>query len=270
MNEFGDDSLPIASIGVAMQCSICTTKMDSFGNVDFNRSGNDKFEGKRLFPVSTEMVHYQRCPECGFIGSTFFAAWTSKDYTERIYNAEYHLADPPYEDDRPRALSRYLINTLQDRDISFLDYGAGNGKLVNLLRDAGFTHVDAYDPFGTAQGSPPQGQSYDIITSIEVIEHVIDQQDLFEQILSLVKPGGLFLFSTLIQPVDIKEVGSEWWYICPRNGHTSFHTDTSLGYILANHGFRLHSLSEEMHIPACSKTSARFQYAARQQLLKEN
>ena len=51
-----------------------------------------------------------------------------------------------------------------------LDYGGGNGLTARLLREAGFKHVEVYDPFVPEYVKRPKGE-FDIIMMFEVLEH---------------------------------------------------------------------------------------------------
>ena len=56
---------------------------------------------------------------------------------------------------------------------SLLDYGTGKGKLVNRLRQhlSNTVRIDGYDP-SVEQWSELPGKTYDIVTCLDVLEHV--------------------------------------------------------------------------------------------------
>lgn len=236
-------------------CSVCGGVTTSAGAVDFNKSGADWFEGERQFPVSDEVVGFRRCGTCGFMFTPFFDDWSEADFKARVYNADYVIADPPFLVERPSRLAAYLAHVLGDalREVSLLDFGAGEGRMVEELRGLGLVHGTVYDPYH-ADSPLPEGR-HELVTAFEVVEHVPDQGALFDQLCDLVAPGGILLLSTLLQPVDIGSIGAGWWYACPRNGHLAFHTAESLSTLLEARGFTLVSLSAELHM--ASKGPAR-------------
>jgi len=229
-------------------CPVCGGPTSAAGEVDFNKSGADWFEGERQFPVSDEVVAYHRCRSCGFMFTGYFDSWAGDDFLARVYNADYALADPPFLDERPRRLAAYLECVLGEvlPEVSLLDYGAGEGKMVEGLRRAGLEQGVVYDPYH-ASTPVPEGR-YELVTAFEVVEHVPDQGALFDQLSALVAPGGVLLLSTLLQPEDIESTGAGWWYACPRNGHLAFHTLDSLALLLDARGFAVESLTTELHM----------------------
>ncbi len=229
-------------------CPLCHQRTGAAGAVDFNKSGADVFAGARQFAVSGEMVSYLRCASCGFMFTSFFDDWTDADFSDRIYNAEYLRADPPFEEERPARLAEYLAAVLAEHlgSISMLDFGSGAGRMMELLRARGLTGGVAYDRYH-AEGPAPTGP-FDLVTAFEVVEHVVDQVALLQSLCALVAEGGVLVLSTLLQPADIGDLGAEWWYACPRNGHLAFHTSESLAGLLGQFGFELRSLSRELHV----------------------
>lgn len=186
-----------------LNCKVCSKESVFFGEVDFNKSGNDYFIGKRTFPKSNELVAYYRCTNCGYLFTDFFDNWKSEDYREKIYNDEYIRADPPFETERPLKLFEILDEILDEtfKKKSILDYGGGAGKLVDLLQDAGYVNSENYDPF--YHQNRLKRKKYDVITCFEVIEHVPNQQEFWSDIFSLLKKNGIIIFTTLVQPDDI-------------------------------------------------------------------
>jgi len=231
-----------------LRCSVCGGRTTAAGAVDFNKSGADWFEGERQFPVSEELVDYRRCRSCGFMFTSYFDDWSEADFQARVYNEEYVVADPPFLAERPLRLATYLSGVLGDAlgEVSLLDFGAGEGRMVAELQRLGLEHGTSYDPYH-ADTPPPEGH-HELVTAFEVVEHVPDQGALFDRLCGLVAPGGMLLLSTLLQPEDIEAIGAEWWYACPRNGHLAFHTAGSLSALLEPRGFTLVSLSAELHM----------------------
>ncbi|HEG2580767.1 TPA: class I SAM-dependent methyltransferase [Campylobacter lari] len=66
-------------------------------------------------------------------------------------------------------------------------------------------------------------KKYQIITCFEVMEYTTNTLKLHKEIFSLLEENGIIIFSTLLQPNNIEELKTNWWYIAPRNGHFSFY-----------------------------------------------
>ncbi|MDG1050844.1 MAG: class I SAM-dependent methyltransferase [Planctomycetota bacterium] len=230
------------------RCPLCAQEAAPAGSTDFNKSGADIFAGTRQFPVSEERVHFDRCGSCGFMFTEFFNGWDESDFKRRVYNQAYVRADPPFAGERPARLADYLAATLEGvlGQVSLLDFGAGDGRMVALLRERGLVKGSVFDPYHAESARP--GQPFDVVTAFEVVEHVVDQRALFEELEALTAPRGVLVLSTLLQPADIEVQGASWWYACPRNGHLGFHTAASLSEALRRVGLELLSLSEELHV----------------------
>jgi len=240
-------------MAVLPSCKICGGDTVDAGVCDFNKSGNDHFEGRRLFPERGQDVPHYRCADCGFVFTDFFDGWSHADFKSRVYNRDYHLADPPFETDRPTRLAAFADELFSPlgKDLSLLDYGGGRGRMVRQLKQAGFESALSYDPFYEDAPTDITGRRFDIVTCFEVVEHIPDQRNFFNDLLSHVGDEGVCIFSTLLVPDDMPTGNiADWWYVCPRNGHLSFHTTASLNMALAQQGFAYTNLSRVMHMAA--------------------
>jgi hypothetical protein len=111
--------------------------------------------------------------------------------------------------------------------IRVLDYGGGSGVFARTLREGGFAHVDVYDPLVPEFARPPGG-TYDLILCFEVIEHSTQPRQTLGHVASLLNDPGMVLLSTSLQPPNFEELGVNWWYVAPRNGHVSIFSENAL------------------------------------------
>lgn len=224
-----------------------------------------------MFPVSGIEVRYHRCMDCGFLFTDYFARWEPAEFSHRIYNDDYLLADPPFADERPEKLSHFLAEALgqENRELRILDYGGGVGALERKLRGRGFVNLQTFDPHHPSNAAPPERPAA-LVTAFEVLEHVWDQYALVKQVSSLLAPDGCLVFSTLLQPIEIDQPEASWWYACPRNAHMSLHTARSLECLFSNVGLRLHSLSDELHIAFATQGLLVERFMAQQPTLRIN
>ena len=227
-------------------CKCCGALAYSYGFADFHK--NCESRRRKVLEPSGVLTRYYRCPSCRFIFSTDFDGFTQDDFRRHIYNDAYLLVDPDYREKRPRENAATLCNLFPAlKPERVLDYGGGEGLLAELLRSAGFSHVETYDPFVPRFAARPSGR-FDCIACFEVLEHTTDPAGVFAEMSELLTAPGLILFSTLVQPADMDYQGLGWWYASPRNGHVSLYTDASLRALTRPLSLFLASFNESIHI----------------------
>ncbi|MBT3766938.1 MAG: class I SAM-dependent methyltransferase [Rhodospirillaceae bacterium] len=247
MAELGS-AIPLpAAASPKEPCKICGGKSALFGTLDFNRACSEIL-GIKLPPFGVP-VYYHRCEKCGFLFTTGFDEWNSENFETWIYNDDYITIDPDYKDVRPKVFADLFIKNLGDfkETLSILDFGGGDGQMVTLLKQAGFTNIEWYDPFTSEEKSVPTGP-YDLVTCIEVMEHTTTPHETVQSIAKLVGEDSAVLISTKIQPDTILSERLNWWYVRPRNGHVSIYTKKALSELWKDYGFQMIHRSSGTHI----------------------
>jgi hypothetical protein len=224
-------------------CKCCNGATSFFAQYDFSRTCEDP-KGA-VFARSGVGIPYFRCMSCGFVFASYFDGWSKQDFAERIYNADYRLADPDFAATRPQYIAGQLSTLLAPigTGIRILDYGGGEGRLIRELQRNGFEKSESFDPFFSSDIRP--AGLFDLVTMFEVAEHAVDPLQPFQDALSFLAPGGALLFSTALQK---HKPDRDWWYIAPRNGHISIHTAASLQRVAAAAGARCLSLDDNVHL----------------------
>ena len=190
------------------------------------RTSEPKFR-KRV--LGKYVVQYFRCGSCDLL-FTESPYWSSEAYD----HARMGLRDTGMVERNlriARVIGRFIVRVL-DPSARFLDYGAGTGLLVRMMRDWGFDfhYLDPYASNIFARGLEAQvGQrtegSYGLVTAIEVIEHSPDPVAEFERMLSY---SDTVLFTTEIQPSDEAAL-KDWNYLHSESGqHVSLFSGNSL------------------------------------------
>jgi SAM-dependent methyltransferase len=203
----------------------------------------------------------RHCPQCHF---SFIAnPWT--DYTA-MYSDEYYagkgadpLVDYEYELNHPQQTIRgyewrgvvSAVKSLVPVGAStrWLDFGCGNGGLVRYCRNEGIKGSVGFEegsirraaekagiPFLSAGQLKAQQGTFDVVTAIEVLEHVEDPLMALSQIRALLKPGGLFFYTTgNAQPYRHNLL--QWRYVVPEI-HISYYEPETLRQALLRTGFK--------------------------------
>jgi 2-polyprenyl-3-methyl-5-hydroxy-6-metoxy-1,4-benzoquinol methylase len=134
-------------------------------------------------------------------------------------------------------------------DTRWLDLGCGVGGFVRHLREKGYAHAVGHDEgygadLAARNGLPIIGPSdleqragsFDVVSSIEVIEHVVDPMSFLERAAKLLAPGGVFILTT----GNVERAGdnlAEWYYVIP-DVHVTFLGPTSLTHAYRRVGLR--------------------------------
>jgi len=202
-----------------------------------------------VMPFCGVPVYYYRCTACELIFATAFDAFSHDDFSRVIYNADYSKVDGEYAEARPQKM-RERLSLLLSRFpfLRILDYGCGNGRLAELLKEAGFPDVDCYDPMVPAFSKRPT-RKYNVVLAFEVVEHSPTPRQTFADLASFMDDESLLIFSTLTPPPDITIRGGSWWYLAPRNGHVTIYSMPALARFAAELGLQvLTGGGEETHL----------------------
>ena len=226
-------------------CKICSAPAPVYGSVDLHKNCEAK-RGLKL-PPSGIPVAYHKCSHCGFLFTTAFDDWKREDYAEAIYNEDYIQVDPDYRELRPATNAAVLTKLFaaHKSSLSVLDYGGGNGVLARALISNGFQAATTYDPFNAEFVGLPY-QQFPVVSCFETLEHVPDPYQQIAAIAKCVREDGVIIFSTLVQPAYLDDIGLAWWYIAPRNGHISVFSRQALKEAWAKYGFTVGSFSDDL------------------------
>jgi 2-polyprenyl-3-methyl-5-hydroxy-6-metoxy-1,4-benzoquinol methylase len=136
-----------------------------------------------------------------------------------------------------------------------LDYGCAIGIFVKAANDAGWTAKGVErSPWAAAYGrqawgldilnsdgddDPFAGESFDVVTLWDTIEHVQHPATLMKQVKRWLRPNGLLFLNTLnSSSLGAKLAGQRWRHMYPP-GHLQYFNRRSLTYLLQDQGFRI-------------------------------
>lgn len=212
-----------AGVPVGRSCAVCGVAPEPAGS--------------KRSDFSCLVFELASCPACHFS----FVVSPRTDYAQ-LYDEAYYRgngADPLVDYEReitdPRGLRLYewrglveIVGNLTrlDERTRWLDFGCGLGGLVRYARRLGYDvvgHDEGYSaerlrsdriPFIERGDFERLSCGFDVVTAIEVIEHLTDPVAMLRDIAGLLKPGGV-LFVTTGNAAPFRQRLSSWQYVKP-------------------------------------------------------
>ena len=189
-----------------------------------------------------------KCDHCGII-------YVDEELTQDQVSTYYEVADDPLyfaeQEARRKTFEKYLKKLPGQGKL--LDIGTNTGLFVKIALDNGWNATGlepnkwgvayAKKNYGIALVNKPfdkgtfKKESFDIVTMWDVIEHFMDPVFEMAKVYDILKPGGVFAFST-IDPESLlaKAMGTKWsWYM---EMHKVFFNKKSAEYYLKKSGFK--------------------------------
>lgn len=139
---------------------------------------------------------------------------------------------------------------------NILDVGCGTGRLVKFLQKNGFQAVGVDNSkkavkkaralnnlktisFGSADKLHFKDQSFDLITSISVIEHLTPNQakEFIIETRRILKPGGFLFLVTPNYATPLRIISGKNWFAYKDPTHINFYSPASLTSLLRKNGF---------------------------------
>lgn len=202
--------------------------------------------------------HLRRCAECGF------ACVADPDTLADPYDDAYYrgkgadpLVDYLFDTDHPERTIRQLewrgtlgvIESIKrvGNGTRWLDYGCGTGGFVRWLSRRGVA-ASGYDQGRGAALARERGiavlddaqldaaASFEVITAIEVLEHLVDPQPVVDRIARLLTPGGVFFYTTGNASRHAGALAS-WSYVVPEI-HVAFFEPRTMARMLRASGLQ--------------------------------
>ena len=193
-------------------------------------------------------IKYFNCGICGFI-QTEEPFWLEEAYSDAINYSDIGLLKRNIDLLNPtKAIIKFQFN----KNEKFVDYGAGYGVFVRMMRDAGFDFYwsDKYcdNLFAKdfeAADAKTDSSKYEMLTAYEVFEHLEDPVKETEEML---KYSDSIMFSTYLLPSHNPKP-CEWWYYTPDHGqHISIYTKQSLKILGERFNLHLYSNGKNIHL----------------------
>lgn len=175
-------------------------------------------------------VIYHECGKCEFIFKDDRAVVSAEEEQR-----EYDLHNNSYENEgyvnmfrdfMVKSIEGYVTGSGDSKGRRALDFGSGpEPVLAKVLTEEYGYATDIYD-FYYAPDKVYEGNTYDLLTCTEVVEHLKDPMAYFALFRSLLKEDGLLAVMTLFHPKD-EHTFCKWHYRREKT-HTSFYTTKTM------------------------------------------
>lgn len=178
-------------------------------------------------PIIRQGVPYDRSENgtltCGPLDQSGMVGGSGEEQRNQEHNAE-----------RLRRIKEFHPNP------KVLDFGCGSGLFMDYLQMNGVVAI-GYDKYGLGKelkdGASFPTDMFDIVTMIEVIEHLSAPYSELEAILGCLKPGGVLMVETSF--TDWMDLETDP-YINPAIGHCTIFSWKGLDELMAEKGFEIY------------------------------
>lgn len=125
------------------------------------------------------------------------------------------------------------------KNAPILDFGCGHGLLMLYLIENGFD-CDGYDKYNPKFDYFEIGKKYNIITMVEVVEHISYPFEEIDVIRDMLAPNGVLYVETSFVDVAKEEKIplDDFFYINPEVGHSTIFSHLGLDILMLTKGFR--------------------------------
>jgi hypothetical protein len=194
---------------------------------------------------------FYKCSNCGFI-QTDEPIWLAEAYQDAISDMDTGIF---VRNVKFQKIVPIIIKTYFNLKAKLLDYGAGYGIFVRMMRDKGFDFwwqdeycanlfAKNYDAKSLSAGE----QRFELVTAFEVFEHLTDPVAEVEKML---KYTDSILFSTNLIPnfSPLTPHLESWWYLSPETGqHIAIYSEKSLEILGDKFGLNLYTNGKNFHL----------------------
>ncbi len=226
-----------------MQCPICIQKTE------------DLYTIERFSPP----LHIVKCPSCGLQ----MQKQSGQEDHNKFYNKGYYTgeADYNYQDERNNQRGHEFVWRARLKNIarfieppaSFLDVGCAFGGFVDAASRFGYRafglDVSSYAVehaksqkrdvrIGKLEGDvlPFPKRSFDVITLVEVMEHLADPCMVAKALSQIIRPKGLLVIQTAnFLGWQARFAKQKYHYYLP--GHLFYYSTKNLRWLLSRYGF---------------------------------
>ena len=221
-----------------MLCKICENTTEHFA------------EARILFKYD---IKYFKCPTCGFI-QTEEPYWLEEAYSDAINYSDIGLLKRNSDLVSPTS----NIISMFFNEGKYIDYGAGYGVFVRMMRDKGYDFYwqDKYcENLYAKDFIYDENTKYKLLTAYEVFEHLPEPT---KEVRNMLQHSDNILFSTYLIPNNNPKP-NEWWYYTTDHGqHISLYSRKSLEMLASEFNKYFYTNGKNIHLFSEKKISGRF------------
>jgi len=212
-----------------MNCKICASNSPEF------------FHDKRTFYL---------CPFCSLI---FTDETLIGEEADQHYKQQWDNQDEQFWVDRAEDLLALILRH-KGTPKRILDFGSGSGKLSDQFKNRGFD-ITPLDPMTTGYLKDQHyTEQFDVIISIEVIEHITDLWQEFTELDKVLSDDGIMIFSTLLTntfielPLEGARQHFATWEYKDDPTHVSFFNDKAIAVLSKIAGYTSWSYGNNLFV----------------------
>ncbi|MDE2464710.1 MAG: methyltransferase domain-containing protein [Alphaproteobacteria bacterium] len=226
-------------------CKICGGETRLSYVVDFNQWEDP--EARLPTPLKGWPVYYRRCIDCDFLFTEFCDTWDVHLLLRHIYNEEFFGSNPDIVTQRPTSAASKVMSLFPEgKQLSILDYGAGNIEFTQILRANGYEEVERFDFFDAQAGGIPD-KAYDVVTCFDILDRVPDPSETLDRLAPAIGGSGIVMVE-LPSVAGMSRCGQSGRRMGPRGGRISWFTEKSLRTAFERRGLSVAALGDGLYI----------------------
>lgn len=170
----------------------------------------------------------------------------STDFQRAAYKTNLDLIRPYRKNNRLLDLGCSIGGFLMAaKNDGWQEHGIDISQSVNVAIEKGLNAQQGY-----LSDFDYPNDYFDVITLLDVIEHINNQEKLLKQIFSLLRPGGiLFLITPNFGGITSRILKSKWSAVTP-DDHVFLFSQQSLAALLTNKGFEVvKNITYDINLP---------------------
>jgi 2-polyprenyl-3-methyl-5-hydroxy-6-metoxy-1,4-benzoquinol methylase len=237
-----------------ISCLVCGSNEFSI-KFRFEYESNSVLDKINIIEKFDPKIEFRVCNKCSH-------CFTSPQLSENALTKYYENSSVHYDNLIPK--DNTLVNYKNDQIINyiykyvkegnFLDIGCGRGELLSRL-DSKYWKLFGVEPSSYASNMASSNlkdatiingflngntlnQKFDVITVMDVFEHVANINLLMEQILPLLNDDGILVIKTGDTESTSASIAKGHWSYFGSWEHLSFFNRNSMYYLLNKHGFK--------------------------------
>lgn len=224
-----------------MKCKICGNESVYFGNARIL----EKYD-----------IKYYKCGNCDFI-QTEEPYWLDEAYHSAINRTDVGYV---YRNVLLSKVVKKIIFYFYSKTGKFLDYGAGYGLFVRLMRDIGYDFYwdDAFceDIFAKDfELKDAKDKKFELVTAFELCEHLVNPLEDFDRMINYSR--NIFI-STEIYPKSNPKL-NDWWYFGLEHGqHVSIYSKKTFEFLAKKYNLNFYTNGKNLHLLSSKKINSLF------------